>query len=153
VETDPVQIIESLESTLVRFERLIENRSADDLRQAAQDGRWGVVEILSHLWDWEDVFHDRLRRILHEDQPEFEDHDDTLWAIEHDYGSQDGHAVFARFSGQRQALVDELRQLGPEAWERTAVLQGQGEVTLRALMQWLVEHDIRHFGQARDVFG
>lgn len=149
----PAQIVEALESTLVRFERLIENRTADELRRAAQDGRWGIVEILAHLRDWEDVFQERVSRVLGEDRPELENHDDTLWAIEHDYGSQDGHAVFARFAGQRQALVEELRGLGAEAWERTAVLHGTGEVTLRGLMQWLIEHDVRHFGQARDVFG
>lgn len=152
-EPDPERIIEALESTPVRFERLIENRSADELRRAAQDGHWGIVEILSHVLDWEEIFHERVTRILRTSRPELEAHDDTLWAIEHDYGSQDGHAVFARFAGQRQALVEELRGLGEEAWERTAVLEGRGEVSLRGLMQALIEHDLRYVGQARDVLG
>lgn len=152
-ELGPARIIDELEATIARFDRLVANRSSEELSQAAQDGRWGIVEILSHLQDWETVFHERVRRILKEDRPWLEDYDDSLWAIEHDYGSQDGHDVFARFSDQREALVSRLRTLETEDWERTADFAGRGEITLRWLLQWLVEHDIRHFGQARDVFG
>lgn len=152
-EPAPAEIIDALASTIVRFARLIENRSNDDLHRPAQDGRWGVTDILSHLDDWEIIFHERVARILGEETPELETYDDSLWAIEHDYSSRDGHAVFERFAGQRQALVEHLRDLGEEAWGRGAILAGEGEITLRGLLQWLAEHDKRHFGQAQEVFG
>jgi hypothetical protein len=149
----PERIVDALEATIVNFGRLIENRSSEELQQAAQDGGWGVVEILAHLQDWEEVTHERVRSILEEEHPELEDYDDTLWAIEHDYGSQDGHTVFSHISDLRQDLVDRLRDLDDGTWQRTASLSGHGEITLAWLMEWLVSHDTRHLGQARDVFG
>ena len=44
----------------VEFERLIlRDADRDDLTRPAPDGGWGVVEILPHLRDWEDIYFDR----------------------------------------------------------------------------------------------
>jgi hypothetical protein len=48
----PEVIIDALESMVVSLERLIANRSADELRQAGRDGGWGAVEVLAHMRDW-----------------------------------------------------------------------------------------------------
>lgn len=153
-DVSPVErIIDALETTIVNFRRLIENRSREDLQQAAQDGGWGVVELLAHVRDWEEVMHERVRSILEEDHPFLEDYDDTLWAIEHDYGSQDGHKVFVHFAELREDLVERLQEIDDEALQRDATLEGQGEITLAWLMEKLMAHDAKHLGQARDVFG
>jgi len=149
----PAVILDALEATIVSLERLLEGRSSEELRQAAQDGGWGIVEILSHIQDWEEVAHERVRSILEQTRPELEDYDDSLWAIEHDYGSQNGHTVLACIVELRSQLVERLRHLEPASWQRQAILAGEGEITLRWLMQRLVEHDARHIGQAREVFG
>lgn len=147
------RIVDALEAMIVNFERLIANRSREELHQAAQDGGWGVVEILSHIQDWEEVTHDRVRRLLEEDHPQLEDYDDTLWAIEHDYGSQDGHVVFSHVSDLRRELVERLRGLDEHAWQRQATLCGHGDISLLWLMENLVKHDVRHLRQTREVFG
>lgn len=152
-ETNPEQLIQALEATVVQFERLIDKRSSDDLQQAAQDGGWGIVEILGHLQDWEEIVHDRVRRILEEDHPELEDYDDSLWAIDHEYGSQDGHKIFAHIEELRHKLIERLRVIENDAWNRTATLTGNGEITLSWLIQSIVKHDTRHLAQAREVFG
>lgn len=152
-EVDHDEILEALDATIDQFGRLIAGRSAEELRQAAQDGRWGITEILSHLQDWEEIFHHRVERMLEEREPALEDHDDTLWAIEHDYGSRDGHEVFEQFSTLRRDLVERLRDLEADAWQRTARLPEREPFTLGWLMQWLVDHDLRHLEQARDACG
>lgn len=149
----PAVIIDALEATVVSLERLLAGRSSEELRQAAQDGGWGIVEILSHIQDWEEVAHERVRRILEETRPELEDYDDSLWAIEHDYGSQDGHEVLACIAELRRELVERLRPLELASWQRPAILTGEGEITLHWLMQRLMRHDAKHIGQAREVFG
>ncbi len=47
----PGVVVGALESMVVSLERLIANRSADELRQAARDGGWGAVELLAHVLD------------------------------------------------------------------------------------------------------
>jgi hypothetical protein len=146
-------ILSALESVLVDFERLMADRSREDLQKPAQDGGWGVVEILAHLLDWEEITHDRVWRILDEDRPELEEYDDSLWAIEHEYGSKDPHQVFRRITELRNQLVERLRELDDAGWQRTGILAERGEFTLQALMTTLVRHDAKHLAQARDVIG
>jgi len=144
-------IIGALDAVLIDLERLIADRSLEELQRPAEDGGWGMVEILPHMRDWEEITHDRVWRILAEDRPELEEYDDSLWAIERDYSSQDPHQVFHRFTELRRELVERLRDLDDAAWQRTAVLEGHGEITLRSLMNEAVDHDADHLAQARDV--
>ena len=146
-------ILAALEGVLVDFQRLMDGRSREDLQRPAQDGGWGVVEILPHLLDWEQIVHERVERILAEDRPELEEYDDSLWAIEHEYGAQDPHQVFRRFSELRRELVARLRELDDAAWQRTAVLGRRGDITLQQMMNGIVDHDAKHLAQARDVIG
>lgn len=150
-ERSPDVIVDALASAIVTLERLIADRSDDELRQAARDGGWGAVEILAHLQDWEEITHQRVWRMLEEDHPELEEYDDSLWAIEHAYGSQDGHQVFRHIAELRQDLVERLRSLGDSEWQRAAILPTHGQITLISLMSNLTRHDERHITDVREA--
>jgi hypothetical protein len=140
-----------LGSVPVELGRLIEGRSRADLMQPAQDGGWGIVEIIPHFLDWERIYADRLELILAENPATVQEYDDSLWAIEHGYRDRDPHEAFQEFAQLRQALVDRLVALPSEAWQRIVVLPKRGSVTLHWLMSSLYDHDTKHLVQARDV--
>ena len=146
------RILDALETMATDVDRLIADRSAEELQRPSQDGGWGVVEILAHLLDWEEITVDRVGRVLAEARPELEEYDDSLWAIEHEYSSKDPFEVAGRFTALRRELVERLRALDDAGWQRTALLGGQ-EVRLRSLLGSVVDHDAEHLGQARDVLG
>lgn len=146
-------ILTALANVPVDIARLVDDRSLEELRRPSQDGGWGVVEILSHLQDWEQITHDRVWRMLDEERPALEEYDDSLWAIEHEYSSKDPFEVARRFTALREQMVERLRGLDEAAWRRMADLSGQGEVTLRWLLTSLVDHDAKHIEQAREVLG
>lgn len=150
-ERSTESIINALESTIADLEQLIADRSDEKLRAAAQDGGWGAVEVLSHVQDWEEITHERVWQMLEEDVPELVEYDDSMWAIEHEYGSQDPHQVFAHVADLRHEVVTRLRGLEENDWDRRAVLPGQGEITLRWLMNWLIQHDAGHMAEIREV--
>lgn len=131
--------------------RLLADRSQDELSQPSQDGGWGIVEILPHFVDWEGVIRSRVERIVGEDTPELEEHDDSLWAIEHDYSSQDPQTALAAFRTQRLALVDLLETLDDAAWNRAAILPKHGVITMHWLLNNVCDHDARHVMQVKDV--
>lgn len=144
-------VVAALAALPVELGRLIEGKSRDHLMKPAQDGGWGLVEILPHLRDWEEIVSERVTAILEQDEPTLEEYDDSLWAIEHGYRDQDPHASFEAFVALRTALVERLRGLDPAAWNRVGILPKRGRVTLHWLLDSLCNHDTKHLVQARDV--
>lgn len=147
----PEAVIEALASVPVDLARLMEGRSSDDLMRPAQDGGWGLVEIIPHFRDWEVIYGERLTQALAENPATLEEQDDSLWAIEHGYREMDPREVFEEFSALRASLVERLRELGDDDWRRVVILPKQGRVTLHWMMNKLYDHDAKHLMQARDV--
>lgn len=144
-------VLAALASVPGDIARLIEGKSSEELTQPAHDGGWGLVEILPHLRDWEEIIEQRVAMILAEDEPALDEYDDSLWAIEHAYREQDTRAAFEEFSSRRGALVERLAALGKEEWNRVGILPKRGRVTLHWLMNRVCDHDAKHVVQARDV--
>ena len=152
VHVRPVEaVLANLRSIPVELGRLIEGRSLDDLVRPAQDGGWGLVEIIPHFRDWEVIYAERLDLILAEDPATVQEYDDSLWAIEHGYRDLDPRETFAEFVGLRERLVERLGELARPEWQRIVVLPKRGRVTLHWLMSSLYDHDTKHLVQARDV--
>lgn len=150
-EVETTAMLDRLDAVLVQLGRLIECRPHESLQQPGHDGRWGVVEILCHLRDWELVVHDRVARLVAGDRPHLEDPDTSMWPLEHDYGAQDSLEVFAKLVAMRRALIERLRSLGPDAWARVGVLDGHGELSLHGFLEQVVAHDDRYVAEARDA--
>lgn len=131
--------------------RLIKDRDDDDLLQPARDGGWGVVEVLAHLRDWEEVFLERVQRTATEDRPFLPSQDDELWPIERDYRGQDPARTLEQFRKLRGQLVAFLRTLPAEAWDRVADHGVVGEVTLLWMADHVCDHDREHLDQVRDA--
>jgi hypothetical protein len=148
----PEEIVSLLEAYPDELARVI--AGADDpeaLIQPASDGGWGVVEILPHLRDWEEVYFERLSRVVAEDSPYLPGFDDSLWSIERDYRGQDPNATFDDFRALRERTVELLRSLPADAWGRTGEHGYYGEISLQWLANHIVEHDLEHLQQTRDA--
>lgn len=146
-------VLRALAGLPTELDRLIDGKSDDVLTQPAQDGGWGMVEILAHLRDWEEIFHGRLWAILEQDRPQLEVFDDSLWAIERNYREQKPRHVFERFRELRQVLTEKADVLDEAAWQRVGLHPRRGEVTVHRLLDRLCDHDANHLERARDVLG
>ncbi|MGH2561000.1 MAG: DinB family protein [Thermomicrobiales bacterium] len=134
------------------FRRLVlAEPDLDDLLRPAKDGGWGVVEVLPHLRDWEEIYLERAHLMVEEDAPHLPAYDDALWAIERDYRGQDPRETFAQFRALRGQLVELLRGLPAEVWERRGEHGVFGSVTLHWLADHVCDHDGEHLQQALDA--
>jgi hypothetical protein len=145
------EIVDILASIPVELARLIDGKSDDDLTRPANDGGWGLVEILPHFRDWELIIGERVTVILEQDAPSLEEYDDSLWAIEHEYREQQPREALREFTELRNALTERLQALEPADWNRIGILPKQGRVTLHWLTDSICNHDAKHLVQARDV--
>lgn len=145
------ELVERLKAVPGAILRLIGDRSADELRQPGQDAGVGVIEILCDQQDWEEITGERIARMLHEDTPELDTYDDSLWSIEHDYAARDSQDVVDAFSQLREQLIQTLSALTEEEWNRTAILAEHGEVTIVWLMERVLVHDENHIAEIMEA--
>jgi hypothetical protein len=131
--------------------RLMSGQSPETLMRPGSDGGWGVIEILCHLRDWEEIYLDRAHAIVEQERPHLPAFDDELWAIERDYRGQDPHQTFEHFRELRTRLVELLQSLPAEAWARVGDHGLHGEISLQWLANQIVNHDEEHLIQARDA--
>ena len=156
-EQDPItrsrdEILRALEQFPAELRRtVIDPGDREALMRPAFDGGWGVVEILPHLRDWEEIYLDRANRILTEERPALPGFDDTLWSIERGYREQDPYETFSAFSSLRAELAALLREATPEQWERVGIHGVFGEITLHWMANHICDHDAEHLQQARDA--
>lgn len=148
---DTEEVLEGLQGVIAQFQRMIDCRSYESLQAPGHDGHWGVVEILCYLRDWEAVVHERVRRIIHEDAPQLEEPDTTMWPLDHEYGAQDSYDVFHDLAVLRGSLIGRLREMDQSLWERTGDVEGHGELTLRDYMREVVAQGERYVQEAREA--
>ena len=154
--TKPLPSPEAIVSALEAFPEELRRaafgaREPGALMRPARDGGWGVVEILPHLRDWEEIYLERARRIVEEEHPHLLGYDDALWSIERDYRGQDPASTFESFRAMRAEMVAFLKSLPPEAWARTGEHSYYGDITLQWMGDHVSEHDREHLQQVRDA--
>jgi hypothetical protein len=146
------EIIATLAAFPDELRRVIEGADEPEaLVHPASDGGWGVVEILPHLRDWEEIYFERITKLIEEEHPYLPGYDDALWSIERDYRGQDPLETFESFNELRERTVEVLRSLPELAWTRRGEHGYFGEVTLQWLADHIVEHDQEHLQQIRDA--
>lgn len=150
-ERTPDEVIAALAAFPDELERMTADQSDEALMRPARDGGWGVVEVLPHLRDWEEIYLHRIQMILEHERPELPAHDDDLWAIERDYRGQDPRFTVNHFREMRAQSVELLTQAPPEAWERTGWHTVHNEITLLWLVNGMCNHDREHLEQIRDA--
>lgn len=121
--------------------------SADGNRRPSSD-EWSMANVVNHLIDVEERYRQRLQRVLDEEEP-------WLPCIHPDEYAHEAQAslgkLLARFKEERAQTVTLLKEIGPGDWQRRAVHETKGNVTLRFLVQYLVDHDIQHLNQVVEI--
>lgn len=103
------------------------------------------IEQICHVRDVEQLgYHVRLTRILRESNPSLASLDAETMARDRNYAKANAAAVLSEFRVARARPVELIANLAPRAFERTAVLEGYGPLTLRGLVHFLCSHDNQH---------
>jgi hypothetical protein len=100
-----------------------------------EPGAWSMRQILCHLADSEMVAQCEFRAILAEDRPAMWQYDADLWAQRLDYGRRKLSPTLESFRRTRAENYELLKELAPEAFERTGIHPVEGEKKLLDLLQ------------------
>lgn len=109
------------------------------------DGGFAMVEHVWHLADLEtDAYEVRIRRILTEDEPELPTFDGDAMAARRKYRALRLRDGIKKFTEARERNLAALDAVQGDAWDRSAVQEGVGKVTLRDIPRMMHEHDLSH---------
>jgi len=109
---------------------------------------------LCHVRDIEiDGYHRRLQRTLDEDRPVLAALDTDALATERDYAHADAAQALAAFRVAREQTLALIRRIEPAQWDRSAVFEGYGPLTLRSLVHYLASHDQQHLAGLQWLLG
>jgi hypothetical protein len=113
-----------------------------------------AIEQICHVRDIElEGYQVRFRRTLAETSPFLPSIDSETVAKQRDYGRANARQVFADIHAARADTVAMLRGLDPAAFDRPAVLEGYGPVSLRGLVHYLCSHDQQHLSGLQWLLG
>jgi hypothetical protein len=138
-------LLEALARTPSAVSRMIHAVSPEHWRTRPTPEEFSVVENVCHLRDIEvDGYAQRIDRILNEVSPTLADVDGARLAIERDYNNQELAPSLETFGQTRKRNVELLRTLAESDFDRQALLDGVGQITLRKLIVMMKEHDEGH---------
>lgn len=141
-------LLQALASTPSDVERLV--RGLEDVPTAWRPDNtvWSPGEIVDHLLAVEQIYLQQIRRLLREEEP-------LLPPLhppnERRYASVGLPVAAARFRQARAMTLTTLQDLPPGAWQRAGIHEAKGRITLRFIVQSLVEHDIEHTNQLVEI--
>lgn len=119
----------------------------DSLDAHVDEDRFSIREVVCHLSDWDEIILNRVKRMVTEQNPILEDIDEGQVAIDRNYGDQDIDAKLASFRMNREDLIIYLAGLNIDDWDRTAVKEPIGTVTVQQIISIYVAHDLYHLEQ------
>jgi uncharacterized damage-inducible protein DinB len=141
---NPESIITMLENAPCVIVPLVREVPAEVLQRRPQPAKWSVHEHACHLAEVQPMFLSRLELMLHDPQPRItpynpsaDDEDSALLKI-------DLNAALERFTRERAELVEELRDLTAEDWERTAEHAEYAHYSVFIMFRHLALHDMLH---------
>jgi hypothetical protein len=142
-----------LEKTPVLFETMLRDLPLDLLQWKPAPDRWSISEVLAHLADIENMYSERIGRILAEDLPALQKYKQPGPSDARAYSRGLAAEHLARFVAARRASIDLLKRApGSSAGSRTAKHSELGVITLSHMLNEWASHDLGHLRQVAELY-
>jgi hypothetical protein len=141
----------SIETVIAALERnpalilpLVREMPPALLKRRPTPGAWSAHEIACHLADAQPIFFERLDLMLRDKhprikpfQPDSDQEDGALLKVDLD-------EALDRFVHDRIRLVERLKKLAPEDWQRTAEHPEYSHYSVFIMFRHMALHDLMH---------
>jgi uncharacterized damage-inducible protein DinB len=140
----PDQLITDYEEGPQLLQAAVAGMTRDQLLARPVGGRWSTLEVVCHVCDTEQFYADRLKRTLAMSRPLLlgADPDDYPESVR--YHDRDLEEEITLVALTRRQVARILKLVPEQAWQRTAVHNEGGLVTLRQLVLHATRHLKHH---------
>ncbi|NJO02334.1 MAG: DinB family protein [Bacteroidia bacterium] len=108
-------------------------------------GKWSIHENLAHLGRYQEIFRDRIKKILQEDKPlltRYQAEEDPLFAR---WLDRDVTEIRHLLVLNRQEIYDFIRGISPDGFSRLGTHPKFGPLTLTQWIEFFLLHEAHHF--------
>lgn len=141
-----------LEKTPVVFETLLRDLPDELLHWKPAPERWSIAEVLGHLADIEEVYADRVRRMVTEDTPALQKYDLEGTKASGEYSRRSAIENLTLFSKKRHSTVILLKTIPSSSGQRSATHSELGTITLDEILNEWASHDLGHLRQIAELY-
>ena len=114
--------------------------------------RWSISEVLAHLAALEQVYAERVIRMVAEDSPQIAKYDPLGAAARGEYSRGSGGENLEHFIHTRRSSLAVLTGLPASAGSRTGVHSELGTITLAHMLNEWANHDLGHLRQIAELY-
>jgi uncharacterized damage-inducible protein DinB len=139
-----IVLLQALASTPGDLGRILQPVSDRALHWRPANGEWPAAAVLIHLAQVEKAYRRRLQRMAGEEEPHVPAIDPQVHEVPEGVTARQ---LLQAFEDERSQTIVFLQELLPGGWQRAAIHETLGRVTIRSQVQNLVEHDIEHSNQ------
>ena len=143
---DYASLLQDLANTPIKLELLSIHLDEQELQAPPQPEEWSAVEILAHLHGCGEAWTPSIFRMLAEDHPSFTEIHPRQKAKKESYAQRGFDTLLQAFRERREALLQKMMGLPPEAWQRGARIN-QRERTVFSHIQRMANHETVHLEQ------
>ena len=130
-----------------RIAQAIEGKHEEELRARPLPDAWSIVEIFAHMRAVDDIFTPRIYAILVRDSVALAAYDERRWAEVAHYEHLEIQTSLRLFTLRRAELINTVRSLTLEDWQRIGIHEEWGPMTLQAVLTFFIEHEEEHCAQ------
>jgi hypothetical protein len=122
------------------WERVLER---DDVTVRPTPSTWSPLEYACHVRDVYSLFGQRIVLMLTQDDPQFENWDQDVTAVQARYGEQDPHRVALDLAAAGASLASIFETVADDAWGRPGRRSNGSRFTVDSIGRYFL-HDVVH---------
>ncbi len=146
---DHENLLQRMERAAGNFDAAIRGLSDAVLSRRPDDKNWAAKEILCHMRDTEEQFMNRFQNILAVDEPQLVAAQADRWASDRQYIRNDAFEALEAFQRRRKEVLELLRGLKPEQWDRGGIHPTRGRMSIKDFVTLMAGHDENHLEQLK----
>ena len=143
---NPQQMPAALRANATAWTELLDSEHA---RERPTPDSWSALEYGCHVRDVFVLFNERLRLMLDNDDPTYQNWDQDATAIADRYSDQDPAIVAPALAHAADALAARFASVTPDQWQRTGNRSDGARFTVQTFAQYLIHDPVHHVHDVR----
>lgn len=111
------------------------------------DGEWGRDEIFAHLAAAEEFYHDRVAKLLNENEPALRSFGDAATKRMEELQGRNWQENYQTFGEMRGQIVSMLMSMTLYDWDRRGLHDTLGTISIEDVVESIIDHDLEHLHQ------